>query len=77
MSSEGLQPDPDKVSAIKGFSRPESLQELRCFLVLAGYYRRFIQQFSQTAVPLFAMQQKGLEFKWTPACQSAFETIKQ
>ena len=76
-SSEGLQPDPDKISAIKEFLRSESLQEVSYFLGLAGYYRRFIKRFSQTTVPPFAMQQKGVELKSALTCQSAFETLKQ
>ena len=57
-------------------SAPSSLNQLRSFLGLAGYYRRFIPFFSRTAAPLLRLQIHGSTFKWTPGAQSAFDDLK-
>jgi hypothetical protein len=51
--------------------------EIRSFLGLAGYYRRFIEGFSKIAKPLTTLLEKDREFKWTSACQSSFEELKK
>ena len=50
--------------------------ELRSFLGLAGYYRRFVEGFSIIAAPLTTLLRKHVEYKWTEACQSSFEELK-
>jgi hypothetical protein len=50
---------------------------LEVFLGFTGYYRRFIENFTKIASPLFKLLTKDCEFKWDPDCQSAFETLKQ
>ena len=52
------------------------LSELRAFLGTAGYYRRFVHNFSMIAAPLFALTKKGVRYKWTKECQQAFDTLK-
>ena len=52
------------------------MSELRSFLGLAGYYRRFMEGFSIIAAPLTKLLQKHVEYKWTEACQSSFEELK-
>ena len=59
VSSRGLQPDPGKVSAVRIYPVPIDVSQLRSFLSLAGYYRRFTCGFSQLAAPLFALLEKG------------------
>jgi hypothetical protein len=68
--------DPDKVEAIHNWPRPKSVTEVRGFLGLAGYYRRFNNQFATLATPLTDLAKKTPEFRWTPQVRSAFEQIK-
>ena len=76
-SATGMSPDPKKVQAVKEWPVPINATEVRQFLGLASYYRRYIQQFSDIAAPLNALTQKGAEFSWTQACGNAFEALKQ
>jgi len=64
--AEGLSTDPEKTRLIDDWPLPTSLKQLRAFLGLAGYYRRFVKGFSK----------KGHQYQWTPACQSAFQELK-
>jgi hypothetical protein len=57
--------DPTKVTAIVGWKIPSSIMEVRSFLGLASYYRRFIEGFSKIAKPMTSLFEKGKEFKWT------------
>jgi hypothetical protein len=68
--------DPDKVEAVQNWPRPKSVKEVRGFLGLAGYYRRFINQFATLATPITGMTKKTPKFRRTPQAQSAFEQIK-
>lgn len=52
-------------------------RNVRCFLGLASYCRRYVHQFSHIAAPLHNLIQKNVQFSWTPECQSAFSTLKQ
>lgn len=72
-----MSPDPKKVQAVKEWTVPTNATEVRQFLGVASYYRRYIQQFSDIAAPLNALTQKGAEFSWTQACGDAFEALKQ
>lgn len=55
----------------------KTLREIRSFLGLAGYYRRFVEGFSSIASPLTRLTQKNLRFTWTDECESAFQELKQ
>jgi len=76
VSVEGLQTDPEKTRLIDDWPVPTSLKQLRAFLGLAGYYRRFVKGFSKKAAPLNGLLKKGHPYQWTPACQSAFQELK-
>ena len=76
VSENGLEPDPEKVSAIVNWPVPTQLSDLRSWLGMASYYRSFIKDLSVIAAPLFALTKKGARFVWTELCQSAFESIK-
>ena len=55
---------------------PKTLKEVKQFLGLVGYYRKFVPRFSDLARPLNALTRKNIEFEWTPICQESFELLK-
>ncbi|KAI2647959.1 Retrovirus-related Pol polyprotein from transposon 17.6 [Labeo rohita] len=77
VSEEGIQVDSEKTQAIRDFPIPPNLKSLQRFLGMAGWYHRFVPNFSQIAEPLTALKRKGARFKWTAACQDAFDNLKQ
>ena len=76
VSSKGLETDGNKTRLIEEWPLPTFLKQLRGFLGLAGYYRRFVKDFSKKAAPLNDLLKKNSRFQWTPACQSAFDELK-
>ncbi|XP_073304571.1 uncharacterized mitochondrial protein AtMg00860-like [Primulina huaijiensis] len=76
VSKEGILVDPSKVESIKQWSIPKTVSEVRSFLGLAGYYRRFIEDFSKIALPLTSLTRKATKFEWTIDCQRAFQVLK-
>ncbi|KAD6118893.1 hypothetical protein E3N88_10164 [Mikania micrantha] len=77
INSVGIHVDPAKIEAIKNWDVPTTPTEIRSFLGLAGYYRRFISNFSKIALPLTKQTQKGEPFVWTQKQEEAFQTLKQ
>ncbi|KAL4376493.1 hypothetical protein GQ457_02G033130 [Hibiscus cannabinus] len=77
VSSEGIRVDTKKVEAIVNWKPPTSVIEIRSFLALAGYYRRFVSGFSKVATPLTKLLQKGVKYEWSDARQQAFEKLKE
>lgn len=71
-----LYPDPDKVEAIKRLLPPTTRSEVRSFLGLTGYYREFVQGYSQKARPLTDLLKEDTPWEWTPARQRAFDTLR-
>ena len=71
-SAQGMAPDPSKIQAVQEWPVPSNITDVRQFLGLASYYRRYIQHFSHIAAPLHALTQKNAIFSWTEACQQAF-----
>ena len=76
VSKDGIRPDPDKISAVQHFPRPEKVKDLRSFLGLASYFRRFIRDFASIASPLHKLLGSGVPFVWSPECESAFVHLK-
>lgn len=76
-SRTGMAPDQKKVQAVQEWPVPTDATEVRCFLGLASYYRRYVHQFSCIAAPLHSLTQKGVQFSWTSESQSAFSTLKE
>mgnify|MGYP000034807019 CR=1 FL=1 len=76
VSSQGVATDPDKVRAVAEWPTPKCVKEVRSFLGLASYYRRFIRGFAEVASPLHALTEKSREFHWSDACQEAFDELK-
>jgi hypothetical protein len=71
-----IQMDPQKIKAIVEWETPSKTTELRSFLGLVNYYRRFIEGHSALAAPLTDLLKKGRTWSWTPKCQLAFEALK-
>lgn len=76
ISAEGIEPDPGKVEAIRQVPSPKNTNELRRFLGLMGYYRRFIRDMSSIARPLELLLRKSQPWTWTDVHQEAFEKLK-
>ncbi|KAG8488519.1 hypothetical protein CXB51_016409 [Gossypium anomalum] len=75
--SDGIRVDPSKISAIVDWKPPKNVTEVRSFLGLAGYYRRFVNGFSIIAAPMTSLLQKNVKFEWTKKCQQSFEELKK
>ena len=76
MSSLGVSVDLEKVEAVMSWERPKLVFEIRSFLGLAGYYRRFIEDFSRLAAPMTRLTWKGVKFEWNDLCYKAFKELK-
>ncbi|WVZ70959.1 hypothetical protein U9M48_019588 [Paspalum notatum var. saurae] len=77
VSKGGIAVDPSKVSTVTNWKVPEIPKEVRGFLGLAGYYRRFIENFSKIAKPMTSLLEKDAEFRWTNVQQAAFDELKK
>ena len=69
--------DPKKIEAVVDWPRLTNISEVRSFLGLAGYYRKFVEGFSTIALPLTRLTQKKVKFEWTPECEASFEELKK
>lgn len=77
ISGEGIAIDPSKVDAVLQWEVPKTVTEIRSFLGLAGYYRRFIEGFSKLALPLTQLTCKGKAFVWDMKCEESFIELKK
>ncbi|KAL5579985.1 hypothetical protein UlMin_012427 [Ulmus minor] len=76
VSKEGVSVDPVKIEAVSKWAAPTSVTEIRSFLGLAGYYRRFVEGFSKIAGPLTALTRKGKKYEWIEKCERSFQELK-
>ncbi|KAL6323506.1 hypothetical protein AAG906_039083 [Vitis piasezkii] len=76
VTNNGISVDPGKVDAVSNWRRLNTVIEIRSFLRLAGYYRRFIEGFSKIALPLTRLTQKGVKFEWSNDCERSFQELK-
>ena len=76
VSTDGIQVDPKKIEAILEWPRSTIVMEVRCFLSLVGYYRRFMKEFFKIAAPLTRLSQKNVNFIWTDRCEENFQLLK-
>ena len=76
VSVEGIRVYPTKIEAVVNWKPPRNITEVRSFLGLVGYYRRFVRGFSVIASPLTKLLRKGIKFEWTDKCQNSFEQLK-
>jgi hypothetical protein len=77
ISEEWIEVDPENIEAIRGWSTPNNVTEVRSFMGLAGYYGRFIEGFSKIAHPITSLQKKGVKFQWTLNCEKSFQHLKR
>ena len=77
ISDQGVKPNPDKIKAVQEFPVPRNAKDIKSFLGLASYYRRFIPDFSKHAKPLTNLLKKDVPFNWTNAQQLGFEQLKE
>jgi hypothetical protein len=77
ISQDGISVDPSKVQEVMDWKPPKSVHQIRSFLGLAGYYRRFIPDFSRITKPMTELLKKGVKFVWSEACEKAFHTLRQ
>ena len=77
VSASGMSVDTGKVEDVMSWERPKSVFEIRSFLGLAGYYRRFIEDFSRLATPMKRLTWKEVKFVWDDSCERAFQELKR
>ena len=76
ISDSGISVDPAKVEAVHTWPRPKTVTDIRSFLGLAGYYRRFVKNFSSLAKPMTSLMKKDAPFIWTDQCETSFQRLK-
>jgi hypothetical protein len=77
ISQDGVSVDPEKVQEVMNWKPPTTMWQIRSFLGLAGYYRRFIPDFSRIAKPMTELLKKGVRYEWSQKCEDAFHTLRQ
>ncbi|PIK60878.1 Retrovirus-related Pol polyprotein from transposon [Apostichopus japonicus] len=77
VSSEGIQTDPSKIRAVSEWPRLNNVREVRSFIGLCSYYRRFIQGFSSVAKLLYRLTESGRDFRWNDDCERSFCELKK
>jgi len=77
VNKEGTQPDPSRIDAMLRFPVPKTVTNVRSFLGLTGYYRKYIRGYSRIANPLFELTKKDMAFVWDQNCQRAFDNLKR
>jgi len=77
ISEDGISVDPSKIRDVLDWKTPETVPEIRSFLGLAGYYRRFVPDFSKIARPMTELLKKGVKFVWDDKCDQAFQTLRK
>lgn len=77
VSEKGIQPDPEKISALEKWPTPQSTEEVKRVVAFMNYYRKFIPNFAELAVPLNQLTKKGINFSWSKDCQYSFNELRR
>ena len=77
ISGEGIEPVPEKLDNIKNMPAPRTPKEVKQFLGLISYYRKFIPKFSDVARPLINLTKKDMLYEWTPECDKTLKMLKE
>jgi hypothetical protein len=77
ISAEGIAADPSKVEEVLDWKSPRLVTQIHSFLGLAGYYHRFIPNFSKIAKSMTKLLEKEAKFKWSPQCEEAFSHFEE
>jgi hypothetical protein len=77
ISKGGISMDPSKVQDVLSWNTPTCVDDIRSFVGLAGYYRRFIEGFSKISKPMTELLGKDMKFNWTLACEASFQELKK
>ena len=77
MLALGVSVYPEKVEAVMSWERPKLVFEIRSFLGLAGYYKRFIEDFSRLTTPMTRLTQKEVKFDWDDRCEEEFQEFRR
>ena len=77
ISADGIQPLPEKLESIAKMPAPKNPKEVKQFLGLVGYYRKFVPRFADISRVLTHLTKKDIEFKWTPECEKCFQILKE
>ena len=77
LSKKGVAVDPSKVECVLNWKQPKTVTKIWSFLVLVGYYRRFIKDFSKTAKPMTSLTKKNARYSWSPNYEEAFQSLKK
>ncbi|KAL3887802.1 hypothetical protein ACJMK2_000195 [Sinanodonta woodiana] len=76
ISKDGVEVDSDKIKIVSDFPKPKTVRDLRSFLGLCNYYRRFLKNYSNIRTPLNSLLKKYVQFQWMDKCESAFNKLK-
>jgi len=76
ISEHGIKPDPNKITSVMNFPAPKNVKQIKSFLGLSGYYRKFINNYSSIANPMTNLLKKDVKFNWDDKCQQAFDKLK-
>ena len=77
ISADGIQPLPEKLKSIAKMPAPKNPKEVKQFLGLVGYYRKFVLRFTDISRVLTHLTKKEIEFEWTPECENCFQILKE
>jgi hypothetical protein len=77
LSAEGTAVDPSKVESVTKWEQPLNMTDIRSFLGMAGYYRRFIENFSKIAKPMMELLKNNTKFEWSKACERSFQELER
>jgi hypothetical protein len=76
LSAKGVAVDPSKIEVVSKWQSPKSVTEIRSFLGLAGYYCRFIENFSKIANPMTELLKRNMPYVWSDKCEASFQELK-